>query len=102
MYKNPIKSENVFYRYGKILFMLIFCSATAMAQVQDRVNGTVTDSNGIPLLGVNVIEKGTSNGTTTDFDGNFELKIEGSTTIVLSYVGFVTREMEVTPGQKLS
>jgi|25_taG_2_1085351.scaffolds.fasta_scaffold01027_5 TonB-linked SusC/RagA family outer membrane protein len=102
MYKNPNKSENVFYRYGKILLMLMFCSATTVAQAQDSVNGTVTDSNGIPLLGVNVIEKGTTNGTTTDFDGNFELTVEGPTNLVFSYVGFVTQEVRVTPGQILS
>lgn len=102
MYKNPIKSENVFSRYGKILLILIFCSAAPVLQAQEGVNGTVTDSNGIPLLGVNVIEKGTSNGTTTDFDGNFELKIEEATTIVFSYLGFETQEVQVTPGQNLN
>ncbi|WP_051286188.1 SusC/RagA family TonB-linked outer membrane protein [Salinimicrobium terrae] len=102
MYKNPIEGENVFYRYGKILLIFIFCTATAIAQAQGTVSGTVTDSNGIPLLGVNVIEQGTTNGTTTDFDGKFELEIEGNTAIVFSYVGFVTQEVSVRPGQQLS
>ncbi|WP_423818299.1 TonB-dependent receptor [Salinimicrobium sp. TIG7-5_MAKvit] len=102
MYKNPNKSENVFYRYGKILLMLIFCSTATIAQTQEKVHGTVTDSNGIPLLGVNVIEKGTTNGTTTDFDGNFQITVEGPTDLVFSYVGFVTQEVKVTPGQNLN
>ncbi|MCC8096266.1 MAG: carboxypeptidase-like regulatory domain-containing protein, partial [Tannerellaceae bacterium] len=54
-------------------FLLVNC-LPAMAQTGVRVTGVVTsDTDGWPLIGVNVIQKGTTNGTVTDFDGNFEL-----------------------------
>ena len=69
-------------------------SATLLAQTQ--VTGTVTDETG-PLPGANVIEKGTTNGTTTDFDGNFVLQInEGSGVLEISFVGMTTRDIAFT------
>lgn len=62
---------------------------------QQTVSGTVKDGSGMPLPGVNVVEKGTSNGTTTDFDGNFDLAAAGDAVLVFSYVGFETTEIEV-------
>lgn len=63
-------------------------------KLQDRViTGTVTDEAGIALPGATVFVKGTSNGTTTDFDGNYSLTVsDGGTTIVFSYIGYVTQE----------
>ncbi|WP_299555215.1 TonB-dependent receptor [Seonamhaeicola sp.] len=61
-----------------------------------EVSGVVTDQNGQPLPGANVIEKGTTNGTQTDFDGKFQLSISGKeTTLVVSYIGFLTKEIQV-------
>ena len=51
------------------------------------VNGTVLDQDGIPLPGVNVVIKGTTNGTTTDFDGNFSIKIKKGQTLEFNYIG---------------
>ncbi|KPM30572.1 SusC/RagA family TonB-linked outer membrane protein [Croceitalea dokdonensis DOKDO 023] len=65
------------------------------AQVQ-AVSGTVTDVNGEPIPGVNVVQKGTSNGTSTDFDGNYSIRlIPGSRVMVFSYIGFNTKEVTV-------
>jgi len=103
MYKIPIKTENVFYRCGKLLFLLIFCTAAQMSQAQSRVTGFVTDNNGVPLLGVNVIEQNTSNGTTTDFDGNFAIiTTRENAVLVFSFVGFVSQEIPVSGPQELS
>ena len=103
MYKIPIKTENVFYRYGKLLFLLIFCTAAQMSQAQSRVTGFVTDNNGVPLLGVNVIEQNTSNGTTTDFDGNYAIiTTRVNAVLVFSFVGFVSQEITVSGPQELS
>ena len=103
MYKIPIKTENVFYRYGKLLFLLIFCTAAQMSQAQSRVTGFVTDNNGVPLLGVNVIEQNTSNGTTTDFDGNFAIiTTRENSVLVFSFVGFVSQGVPVSGPQELS
>tara|TARA_R110002049_G_scaffold193305_1_gene362142 strand:+ start:4906 stop:8094 length:3189 start_codon:yes stop_codon:yes gene_type:complete len=60
------------------------------------VTGTVYDENGGPLLGASVMEKGTNNGTQTDFDGNFTLNVAGSTSVlVVTYVGYVPSEVTV-------
>jgi len=56
---------------------------------QFEVNGTVLDQEGQPLPGANVLEKGTSNGVQTDFDGNFSLTVtDQNATLVVSYIGF--------------
>jgi len=60
-----------------------------------RVTGTVIDDTGLPLPGVNVIEDGTSNGTQTDFDGNYTLDIQGSRELAYSYVGFETETLPI-------
>lgn len=62
---------------------------------QHRVNGVVSDSNGQPLPGANVIEKGTSNGVVTDFDGNYSISVKQNATLVFSFIGYVTREIPV-------
>ncbi|MCL6268216.1 SusC/RagA family TonB-linked outer membrane protein [Flagellimonas myxillae] len=64
--------------------------------VQRSVSGTAVDADGQPLPGVNVIEKGTGNGTSTDFDGNYTLNVSSdSATLVFSYIGFVTVEVPI-------
>lgn len=60
------------------------------------VGGTIIDETGMPLPGVNVLEKDTSNGVTTDFDGNYSFQVSNSNAIiVVSYVGFATQEIAV-------
>ncbi|WP_136467047.1 SusC/RagA family TonB-linked outer membrane protein [Flagellimonas onchidii] len=63
--------------------------------VQQTVSGTVTDNAGSPLPGVNVVEKGTSNGTSTDFDGNYTISVSNGAVLVFSSLGFTSREMAV-------
>ena len=58
------------------------------------IKGTVTDKNGDPLPGTNILEKGTTNGTQADFDGNFSIDVnDGNAVLVVSYVGFATKEI---------
>ncbi|MBJ6367458.1 TonB-dependent receptor [Snuella sp. CAU 1569] len=60
---------------------------------QQIVTGTVVDEQGVPLPGVSVLEKGTQNGVSTDFDGNYTLTVRGANSVlVFSYVGYVTKE----------
>lgn len=60
------------------------------------VTGTVLDNLGAPLPGANIIEKGTTNGTQTDFDGNYSINVnDGSVVLVFSYIGFSTKEVAV-------
>ena len=76
------------------LAMLFVCTSSAFAQKQ--VSGTVVDEAGEPVIGASVIVKGTSNGTVTDFDGNFSIqKVPENGTLVFSYVGFHDQEVSV-------
>lgn len=62
--------------------------------IQQVLTGTIKDVSGLPIPGVNVVEKGTSNGTTTDFDGNFSITLTSvNATLSISYVGFFTKEI---------
>ncbi len=74
-----------------VIVALMFFTASMIGQT--RVEGTILDENG-PLPGVNVIEKGTKNGTTTDFDGNFSLNVtSGKGVLEISFVGMTTQEI---------
>ncbi|WP_169514973.1 SusC/RagA family TonB-linked outer membrane protein [Arenibacter latericius] len=75
-------------------------SVSTSKQVQEIiVNGTIQDESGLPLPGASVVEKGTTNGTQSDFDGNFTLKINNENAVlVVSYIGFATKEVQ-TSGQ---
>ncbi len=65
--------------------------------LQEQITGTILDSNGQPLPGVNILEKGTANGIQTDFDGNFTISVSTSNPIlVVSYIGFKTKEVTIS------
>ena len=63
-------------------------------QATKKITGTVVDAMG-PVIGASVVEKGTTNGTVTDFDGNFSLSVNPGATIVVSFIGFETQEIKV-------
>jgi hypothetical protein len=69
-------------------------TVTGVQQSSITVKGTVKDAKGEPIVGASVIEKGTSNGTVTDMDGNYVLKAKPGSTLVISYVGFVAQEFK--------
>lgn len=79
------------------LFMMVFIVQFANAQ-QKQITGTVTDDSGVPLPGVNIIVKGTSTGTLSDFDGNYSISAELNQTLVFTYVGFADQEATVGQG----
>jgi len=62
---------------------------------QQAVNGTIRDSDGSPLPGVNIVEKGTQNGTTSDFNGKYNIEAGSNGTLIFSYVGFETQEVAI-------
>ncbi len=64
--------------------------------IQFQVSGSVTDANGAPLPGANIVEKGTTNGVQTDFDGNFSIELsDENATLIVSYIGFAEKEVAV-------
>lgn len=71
-------------------------AASAVAQQGKKVTGVVTDHTGEPVIGANVVVKGTTNGTITDFDGNFSLEdVPAGATLQISYIGYLTKEVPV-------
>ncbi|WP_418636239.1 SusC/RagA family TonB-linked outer membrane protein [Winogradskyella sp.] len=78
-----------------LLFCLVMLPATLMAQ--STAKGIVTDkANAMPMPGVNVIIKGTSRGTSTDFDGKYSIELSEGEVLVFSYVGYTTQEIVFT------
>ena len=76
-----------------LISALLFISTYAFAQ--SLVTGVVTDKSGEPLIGVNVLEKGTTNGNITDIDGKYSINVEKGKTLIFSYIGFVSQEIVV-------
>ena len=91
-----IISPQVFSFKGNDPVYKVLKSKNKGAEVQQSVEGVVTDSNGMPLLGVTVIEVGSNNGVVTDFDGNYAITVGGPEAVLqFSFVGFETREVIV-------
>ena len=82
-------------RLSTLLALLVIGTACALAQTM-KISGTVTDEMGEPLIGVSVVEKGTSKGGITDFDGKYVIEVSSGATISFSYIGYVTQEKKAT------
>ena len=81
-------------------FTLLLMSTIMYAQTE--VSGTVVDIHGETIIGATVMEKGTTNGTITDFDGNFTIKVNEGTILVISYIGYQTLEVPAKQGMKVT
>lgn len=69
--------------------------ATSVQQQGRVVKGIVKDESGEPVIGANVMIKGTTTGTTTDIDGNFDIAVSNNTTLIVSYIGYASKEVMV-------
>lgn len=77
-----------------VVVLSLFSVITMLAQ--DKVTGTITDDNGVPIPGVNVVQKGTTNGTSADFDGNYAITLnDGKAILVFSSLGYTKKEISV-------
>ena len=76
------------------LVIILFLGVFQIALAQNTISGTIRDANG-PLPGANVIEVGTNNGVSTDFDGNFEISVSDGASLEISYTGYFTQTIEV-------
>lgn len=74
---------------------------TEIIQQKKQITGTVVDSSGEPLIGVNVTVKGTTNGTISDMSGNFTINESRTVTLVFSYIGNKTKTIQAKPGEIL-
>ena len=90
---------NVLKRF-LLSFMLVLTCTIAYAQTE--ITGTVVDETGETVIGATVVEKGTSNGTVTDFDGNFVIKVNPGATLVVSYIGYEKMEVIAENGMTIT
>lgn len=82
--------------YFPRLFMIFFCMLWTLGlYAQKEVKGVVKDPTGETVIGASILEKGTTNGTITDFDGNFVLTVSDNAVLQISYIGFQTQEINV-------
>lgn len=90
------------WRVGILSVLMSFCLTTAFAQ-QGTVKGKVLDETGQPIIGANVVEKGTTNGTITDLEGNFTLIVPNAQRSILqfSFIGYTTMEETVKGRNKI-
>lgn len=86
----------------KLLLMMLLIGYANVSWAQSSVSGTVTDSENIPIPGVNVIVKGTNLGAATDFDGNYQIKVKQGDVLVFSYLGYQTKEITYSGGATLN
>lgn len=88
-----LKGQNVSYEIqGKNIVIKKGSQQQVTSGKRKKVIGTVKDANGEPIIGATVVEKGTTNGTVTDFDGNYALELSESGTLAVSYIGYKSQE----------
>ncbi|WP_240473665.1 SusC/RagA family TonB-linked outer membrane protein [Echinicola pacifica] len=92
-------------KLAKLLLIMLFCwtatMSSALAQ-SNSVSGTVVDPSGLAIPGVNILEKGTSNGTVTDLDGNYSFEVGTDDAILIfSFIGFETQEVPLNGRSKI-
>ena len=84
----------------KKIALFLFLMNTVFLFAQKEISGVVKDKSGAPLPGVNVLEKGTANGVSTDFEGSYRIKVKEGATLIFSYVGYSSIEKKAT-GDKI-
>ena len=88
-------------RLKKILLSTLLIFASTIMYAQSEISGTVVDETGEGVIGATVMEKGTSNGTVTDVEGNFKLKVKAGALLVISYIGYDPVEVAAAQGIKV-
>ncbi|WP_337942915.1 carboxypeptidase-like regulatory domain-containing protein, partial [Parabacteroides sp.] len=96
---NVFKNTDVKYEFENNYIILSKQSKgtqpSILQQSQKKITGTVSDPNGDPIIGANVVEKGTTNGTITDLDGKFSLSLPANATLLISYIGYTSQEVPI-------
>lgn len=96
------KPLHITMRFFLLCFSLFMCGIGLQAQNMD-VRGQIIDAlTNEPLPGVTILEKGTTNGTITDFDGNFQMKVNQGAVLQVSYIGYTSLEVKAAPNLNLS
>ena len=93
------RSKNLCYRLLMMLAVMFFALDVS---AQATINGHVKDEAGEAVIGASIVVKGTSNGTVTDFDGNFSLKCQTGATLVITYIGYNPQEVSAKNGVEVT
>lgn len=88
-------NSDVKFAFENDYIVLTRNSLPSTKQQGKKVSGVVSDASGEPVIGANVVEKGTTNGTITDIDGKYSLDVPDNATLTISYIGYLTREVAV-------
>lgn len=95
--------QNVLKVLRPMLLVLVLMQGGLSVQAQSLIKGRITSAeDGLGLPGVSILEKGTTNGTVTDLDGNYSISVSQGTTLVFSYIGYLTQEIVVGSQAELS
>lgn len=94
------KSKQLLTKRLALSLLTLLMSLSLLAQ-DIKVQGVVKDQTGETVIGATVMQKGTNNGTVTDFDGNFSLSVPSKATLVISYIGYTTQEVAVNGKSKI-
>ena len=98
-----IETKNYVVMKRTVLLIMVMVISLALNPPIRTIEGQVTTQSGAPLVGVTVIEKGTTNGTVTDLEGKFKLLLKGSNSVlVFSFVGFETKNVKIGSQSKIS
>lgn len=89
--ENVFKNSRISY---KLLGNDVILSAKEIKQENDKITiaGKIVDESGVPIIGANIVEKGKTNGTMSDMDGNFSLEVSPNAILQISYIGFISQE----------
>lgn len=96
------KNSDVRYKVIDKDIILTTSQTVEVSQALKKISGKVTDHLGEPVIGANVVEKGTTNGTITDVEGKFSLDININAVLVFSYIGYTRKEVSTDGRQSLS
>ena len=96
------KILNLKQKTMKAMFFMLFLLCSTAMTAQNKVSGTVLDASGEPLIGVSVLEAGTTNGTVTDMDGKFSLTVKQGARLTVSYVGYTSQTVAARNGMTVN
>ena len=94
--------QNVQKNFGRVLTFALLMMVSTIAWAQQRITGTVQDGKGEPLIGVSVLEAGTTNGTTTNVDGQFTISVKQGASLEISYIGYNKQTVQARNGMSVT
>ena len=97
-----LKGQNVSYEIQGKNIVIKKGTQQVASKKKRKVTGTVKDVNGEPIIGATIMEGGTTNGTITDFDGNFVLEVADGAELDISYIGYQTQKLQAKSGKILA